>query len=377
MAYWQRKNDRYIFVYTCKDGKQKSLPRKQTKHLDGATDDYIQSWVDQYTVQFEKPRVNPDSLNYQDSSLNKYIDGFEAYRLRRKLNKTMVQNQSNLLREYAVPFFLMQKTPLKDPNQWPAVSSKLLEYLEEKELPGYSIVKLNIALRKFWTWLEEEGVVIGTQKFRLRNPVIDTAKTPLRETLKPEEVLKFVDNCESKDFQLIALLGYFFSLRPFEVFGLKRSDFAAGEKARFLECCQAMKKVKLYDRLAVKVERQKRANGTVDVPKTTQSQTWVACFNEEAAKRIVKLVNDKKADEFLITEFLPDYYIKKWKSKGIKNTVIKDTRRTSLMHLGHHTDFGMYPMSLMHHARHTKLDTTMLYIRRPDEAVEQDDLLFL
>ena len=52
---------------------------------------------------------------------------------------------------------------------------------------------------------------------------------------------------------------------------------------------------------------------------------------------------------------------------------MKDLRRASLYWLGHHTQLGL--IELKSHARHSKSDTTLLYLRRPNEELDEvDDL---
>jgi integrase len=51
----------------------------------------------------------------------------------------------------------------------------------------------------------------------------------------------------------------------------------------------------------------------------------------------------------------------------VDGITLKDLRRASLYHLGHHTAFSGELTLLMKHARHKEPQTTMLYLRRPDE----------
>lgn len=46
MATWNRHPKGYVLVRTFKDGKQTRLPRAETDHLDGLSDEVIHAWVE-------------------------------------------------------------------------------------------------------------------------------------------------------------------------------------------------------------------------------------------------------------------------------------------------------------------------------------------
>lgn len=96
---------------------------------------------------------------------------------------------------------------------------------------------------------------------------------------------------------------------------------------------------------------------------------WVACFDEKAARELVKLLVGKPFDQPLFEHGL-FWYIKLWKRGGFPNTVTKDMRRASLYHLGHYSDLPV--VALKNHARHQNMETTMLYTRRPEELSDND-----
>lgn len=166
---------------------------------------------------------------------------------------------------------------------------------------------------------------------------------------------------------MMALLGFFFSLRTQELFALRPMDFRAGSQASFLECCKVMGRFKLFSKFAVHVHRQRKKNGEFNHPKS-YSNGWFSCFHEQGAKEIVKRLKVIEDKEQLIFDHLPDWNIKLWKRKGIPNITLKDLRRASLYWLGHQNDIDL--VALKHHARHSKVDTTMLYLRRPGEEVD-------
>ena len=373
MAFWQRKNSA-VYVYTRREGKQTPLPRAETKHLDGLEDHNVQAWVDQWERQYEGAKVQADGILFNSDRLTKLLDDFCAYRIsHKKKNPATVRTHHNFILNHAIPFFLQNDPPLKDPNQWPGVSVRLLEHLKAKGLPTSSIQHTNTGLRFFWEYLLEEGVVQTQIPLRLRGPVQERQPTPLTEFLTPDQAWKWAENCQDYDLRLMLLCGYFFSLRPHETFGLMRSDFKGGTAATLLECTKAMARAGRFGRLAVNITRQRTKPGTTKPPKAG-SAGWVACFDERAAKLLVDMIRERDPQELLLNKWLPDWHTRRWAKEGIPNVTLKDLRRASLYWLGHHTPLQERPLDLMKHARHVDFDTTLLYLRRPDETVELDEL---
>lgn len=173
-----------------------------------------------------------------------------------------------------------------------------------------------------------------------------------------------------REIKLLSLIGYFFSLRPQEVFALKPSDFKAGSEVKLLECSQAMTRSNLYDRFVVHIERQRTNRSELTTPKAG-SKGWVSCFDKAGAKEIVSLLNKGSSPEEPIFKLNNRELYKRWRKFGIKGVTLKDLRRASLYWLGHHA--SMEPMLLKQHARHNLLETTMLYMRRPDEDLRKSD----
>lgn len=210
---------------------------------------------------------------------------------------------------------------------------------------------------------------------RLRRPRVEAKQTPLQFTITPEQVIDYAAKAPP-DFAFIALAWFFFSLRTQEVLALTRADFRAGSRASELECAKVIRRAALYDRLAVHVTKQ-NAKSTKDQraePKAN-SKGWVACFDRAAAERLVALVKNlaEVAGDGPLVAFSVDYNLHRWARDGIAGITMKDLRRASLYWLGHHTNLGL--VELKSHARHTRVDTTALYLRRPEEMVEGlDDL---
>jgi hypothetical protein len=242
----------------------------------------------------------------------------------------------------------------------------------------YVIRAANVSYRKFYAWLGEENHVTPV-KIKLRAPTIEAKHTKLPRTLAPDEVLKWAKKCPVAHVRLCGLLGYFLSLRPQESFAARELDFQFGKVVSDLECGKVMKENGFYDQFAIMVHRQKQNNGEILSHAKSESEGWIACWNKEAAKLIVDAVNEldklvvsrKKNRKVDPNESLVKWNNRKlyedWKKFGLRNMDLKDLRRASLYYLGMHT--SIQPLQLMKHARHKNIETTMLYCRRPKEAV--------
>lgn len=375
MASWkyEKKNGyTYLIVRTHRG---RPVSRKLYKHLDGAETHNIQSWVDQWAAQNERTRTTPAHILFSDDKLARDVAAFTSYvetGLRREPG-TVKKYQLALL-EYALPYFL--SLGLKDPAQWPGVSIGLLPHMQEREQSASWIRDVNNALKKFWGWMQEEGIITdNVPALRLRRPPRDPDEdeTPLDFTVEPDVVLEWLGTEKAQarwEVRLLALLGYFFSLRPQESMALRRGDFSAGTAATGHECARAMVTCDLYTRLAVHIHQQRSKAGKLKPPKA-HSRGWVSCFDERAARLVVQLL--KHHDDPLLPIFSVgnDRLFELWRESTVgtklAGVTLKDLRRASIYHLGHHTKFSSHPILLMKHARHKEMETTMLYLRRPEE----------
>ena len=175
--------------------------------------------------------------------------------------------------------------------------------------------------------------------------------------------------------KLMGLLGYFFSMRPQETFGIRRGDFISKpEKVGVLDCVKYMTKAGLFNKFAVFIDRQRAASGKLVDPKSG-SRGHVACFNDQAAKLVVELIREFEKDESIFKNANRHLY-DIWESAGLGLT-LKDLRRSSLRYLGLDTRLGETPLHLKEHARHSDFNTTLLYLRAPKKELDEssfDDL---
>ena len=411
MAYWDRKRGKQVVVYVWADGKQRQLPRDQTRHLDTEPDHNIDAWVARYEEQFEGKELRPEQV--APAKLIRWIEGYSAYLASRGKAAKTVGDHKRMLHSFIVPYFVGLHG-MEDPNKWPAVSAQLDTYMREVGDDGdeegagmeHQILRANSAIRGFWEWLADEHHVLGGVALRVRKPRPRDAATPLPRVVMPDEVLSFVRGCRDRDLKLMALLGYFFSLRPQESFALRVADFIAGSRAAELEACRVMSghKVRgtdapLFGRFAVSVTRQRIQSGEFREPKA-YSRGYVSCFHEEAAKLVVALLRAQDPDVAvqrakkargeryrgeknpeLVLGWSSDWNFAKWHRQGLGVGVagrkeaevsLKDLRRASIYWLGHYTTLELN--ALKNHARHKKADTTMLYLRRPEEIGPADGL---
>jgi len=361
MAFWKRYEGRRVRVWAFKEGRQVSVPRKETRHLDGQPDDVVQRYVDSLG--------EPKLVRQTTESLERLVEGWgEHLTRRRKLNPETVRQRTNSLRFTVLPFFMEQDPPLSDPNHWPFRTIRLLDYMERLGLSPNLQQRATQALRGFWEWLRDENVVDANVAIRTRTPKGIAAPTPLQYAVTPEQVLAFAGRA-APDLAFMALAGYFFSLRPQELLAVTKADFRAGSAATGLECCKVFARFGLFGRLAVDVNKQnsKSLKSQTAPPK---SKGYVGCFNGEAARRIVELIKARPGGPEPLVPFSVDYNMKRWAREGIPGATLKDLRRASLYWLGHHTSVGL--VELQSHARHAKADTTQLYLRRPAEVAPAD-----
>ena len=332
-----------VYVYYYSDGLRKALPRRQTYHLDNATDPEIERFLKANTA-LQKARKHRPDAQQVPAELEPLIEQFLTHlkdNLRRQ-PPTLSQYEGYLRRAGIMFGWPLDKWPLKSPD-FPRICRQF----------GYSrasMFKMRQNILVFWYWLRDMGYVTGD--LRIPKLSVSNKTTPLKYTLSPEEILNLPIKGEMR---YLALLCYFFSIRPQEAIAVTAQDFAAGSRCDNLECVRVFKKAKLFHKLALRVEKQ-RHDHTIRDPKK-ESVGWVACFSEKAAKEIVKLA------QTVTFKYRMDSYQRRWLKQQLGFT-LKDLRRASIYWLGHNTKLNV--VELKNHARHRSLETTSLYVRRPD-----------
>lgn len=362
--FFQRKPGRIlprVIVYTFVSGKQTPLPRKLTRHLDGRMDWEIDDWMRWYAAVHSLPiRRQKADLGHLEAILHNYLKHIAS----KNLNKITVRLHHDNLR-IALPMF----AAYDNFDQWFQVSGKLYQYLLDLKINPKRHNNINRSFKAFYLWLQHRDVVKHRHGLLLENRTLDEQNTPLRFTLTPDEVLAWVASQSVPELRFMALAGYFFSLRPTEVFGCRKQDLIAGTRATIFEDSKVLQKYKLYHKLVVNVRNCRRANGEFFKPSKRKKGGIVGCFDKRAAILIIEIVN-MCPKEHIVDRFLPDYWVKRWAKDGIQGITPKDLRRASLYWLGHYTDMPF--VGLKNHARHSDPKTTGLYVRRPEEAFEDN-----
>lgn len=370
MGYHQRKGEAvYVHFHNPETGKNPPLPRSETRHLDGATDEQIKAWIQNYAA------INGYSVQNEEHVIGdrwaKLIAGFMATpEVTTKDEKTQ-GDYKRYLTQYVLVYFV-NKLQLNDPYQWTYKSGALTTYLvNERKVSGYVVKKCNVALRMFWDYLIDTGEMHQSISLRLKTVKIPAPETPLERVYKPEDIFNIAKKLEP-DLRLMLLCGYFMSIRPQELFALKATTFLAGIRAVEIECSKVMKSAGLYQGLVGYIKEQRTQSGKIRKPKGG-IVAYVACFDKDAAEQIVKLVQvlHNPKEEYLYS--MPnDHYFKRWDDYNLGLTV-KDTRRSSLYWLGHNSK--LTPVAIKNHARHKKMETTDKYLRRPKETLDTVDLV--
>ena len=364
--FWQKRKDGRVYVFEMVGGKQRAIPRARIKHLDGQPDFVIQNYVDSMS-----PRVAPVLLS---DSLTALLERQLDRRQRLNPNPVTIERAKSVMLRFVFPYFLSHTPPLTDPNTWGPVAAGLIDYLEAKKVSPDNIIKCNAALRGFWKWARESGIVVSPAELTLLPPLKQKNPTPLKFNLMPSQVLSFARSADP-EMAFLALTGFFFSLRTQETLALTGNEFKAGSVASELECCRVMLRHGLYSKFAVLVSKQySKGSGDKKAAPNADSKGWVACFNEDAARLLVELLKQlpKHGNEPL-SNYHVGHALYRWRHSGIPGVTLKDLRRASLYWLGHHTDFGL--IELKSHARHEHSQTTELYLRRPEDlTIDAGDL---
>lgn len=226
VAFWQRKSNGRIFIYYwCREsGKQKVLPRIISEHLDLKTDEQVKEWVDQWD-HFNDIKVGKRSPAIP-SAFVKEITEFCQYQTE-AFNRHPYTVQAHLhnLLDIALPYFESHAN-IKSLNDIKIHSTNLNKYLRDQLKYSPVMVKnIQMSLRMFWNWLEEERLVDG--RLVLRKTFVPIQTTPLKILPEPKDILDW--ETQHDDLRLLLLITYFFSLRPQESFSLTKAAFLGGE----------------------------------------------------------------------------------------------------------------------------------------------------
>lgn len=198
MSYWVKKG-RAVYIYTRQGGKSVPLPRKQTKHLDNYTNENLDLYVKQIDGIHNLQEI-PHSLEQMLKSYLKFLTeegrDYSTVNIHKRALCT------------AFEYFVVQGH--SDPRDWPHSSIRLRDWLIEKSYSTNQILRVNLAIRKFWKFHVEEGNIQSPLLPNLRNPRRTSKTTPLKRHLTPVQVLLFARNPGPRIVKIMAVAGYFF-----------------------------------------------------------------------------------------------------------------------------------------------------------------------
>ena len=350
MAYWKRLKSGAVRGW---NSDKSSIPRDSLRHLDNLSDDQVEAHFQNLNATAKVRKLDPEKLSEKTREL---IERFCRWKAGRGKHKDTVQQERHNLQ--IVALFFDPKGPVQT---WPQHSMQLRSHLLDQGYKEPHIHKIQGTTNRFWEYARKHlRIVAGVLDFddAVEHSVV--GETPLRRHATPEEVLTFVENCEHTDIKLIALLGYFASMRPQEIFATNRNDFIGGDDAENLECCKVMRAAGLFAGMAVYVQRQRGSRINDIRPPKWKTIAHVAIFSEEAALLLVQILTDLPVD-------LPfvhgnRHYTDRWKLLGMNLWDPKDPRRASIYWLANYSRLELVPLSL--HARHKDTRTTGRYYRR-------------
>lgn len=376
------------------------MPRSETRHLDSLSDEEIWDFILQKKaaiVDYDWGHISPSEA-VASVLPAKVIINFERWLehlTERRLDAQTIRQHRSLGSRFILEYFgRVGKEP--DPNLWPEHTARFYRWLssvaskqpqvdasgefmrdgsgaklmEPAPCSTHQIRLVNITLRKFYRWMIEENIVSGAE-LKLRAPPGTIKKPQLESRLSPSQILEWASTCENEIVKFIGLAAYFFSLRPQEVCALRPMDFRTGSDIRGLECTEVMRKADLFGGLVVYVGRQKQTFGTIKDNAKKGSNGWVSCFSREGAEQLVKMLAKLPPDQVIAKWNIAKLY-GDWRDFGPLDFTMKDMRRASLHWLGQNSQ--LQPLHLMKHARHRSIETTMIYVQRPEEKLKEIDL---
>lgn len=406
MAYvYRRRKAKLWTVYYYDKTAQKivSLPRAETpEEIYEMTKKEADKWLNENWAARRGLAVHKAMryhLREKDELKILWEDFQRTWKTFRSSDEQTIEYRHEQFERYILPFFVGKKGE-KNVRKW---RHYIIDYttwlLTETGLQnGPSQKKMIWMLRRFGEFLVAKGV-LDYPWVVLVPAKNEKRKTPLTTPLNPETVLKTAKGFlpDNPDLALALLLGYFGSLGPGEVYGLKRSDFITGEEAianaktyeGFLLHERHFAKHGLTSKLAVYVQRQvvsriveieiKNSKGKIvkqkkvkrsqeKYPKNDYRREVVLIWHPEAAKLIGSIL--KEAPRGKLFQYSRDHLdrLHRVHIKSKLNATAHDLRRASALYLGRKVRL---PLELLQrHLRHSQLSTTELYIREPERDKE-------
>jgi len=376
----------YVYYHDKNTGKQKQISRELTEHLDSATPEEIQKWIEDWESQHGQATDRSKRINLApDDNLSRLWSQYQQHRKKtRKRRDATEDTESGLFNNYIVQFFVATHQK-KDPKTWHDLVPEFHTYLFDQKLKDQTIRYVLWALERFGKYLVWSRYM--TFPYAIQVPSRENLKiTPLKTRLSPKDALNFskklVDVTKSKklggrksqisdrDFRLSVLLGYFAGLRPSEMWALQKSDFLTGKFAeQSTKTLEGFRRYGLGTKLSITVTKtwQKSKDGALtikDLTKSHYSRAVVNVWEREAAKLIAEFL--KTMPDGRIFRFTYHGMFQMWRREvlPILKVSAHDLRRASGLYLGRTKRLDL--TLLQEHLRHAEIETTMLYTREPE-----------
>ncbi len=358
----------------------KDIPRKEISFLDRCSDEEVEQWISLWEQsQGSKVRRSQESHLLLTDETRLLFDSFlKKYAERKGTSAATLRDENGRFYKHIVPIMVgIEKR--KDVRTWNTAIPNLASHLRAKgELAPSQINKCLGLLKRFSKNLKATGIIPHTWEVEY---ISVESSTPLAVEIIPKQVFDLVDGTSDDRLKLLALLGFFGSLRPSESFALKKEDFLTGDVAMAQsQTYSRFKKVGFGSKLTIHVRRamdsfskvkektkkeilRKRSKRIMlDTYKEVVGE-YVTIWNVEAAQRIADIlrrmpngplfsVGRKRLFEIWLIE----------SEKSIKVS-LHDLRRASGYYLGRVEDLAI--TLLQDHMRHEQIQTTELYMRPP------------
>ncbi len=394
-GFYRKPNGSVVFqVYDPVTKTQRKLSRDEIAHLDSATDEQIATFRQLYIAKnrAQAKKTLKTVLAQTDEAQFLFEQFLAEYQSLRKTSDTTTSDEKGRWTGYITPYFVKEHAT-KDVRLWYLHTAGFPPWLIGSPLGINQQKKVIGLLERFGLYLARHRKI--PEPWGFIKPTENTSKeTPLEFEVLPQEVLDWSASREPRT-AMLALLGYFASMRPEESFALKKSDILTSDDARNkAKTHLRFKQHGLGSGVSIDVKLAFKKTGKIGRPKSEVSRAVVNVFSPEAARRIAALLRllpdgwlfprrrriRKNTYEYLYDDEKPmgrGTMFNYWEEHGFRKSraleepkrlvSLHDLRRASCLYLGRTLDL---PTTLVQeHLRHADIKTTLLYMRQPGVVV--------
>lgn len=355
-----------IYFYSKEKGRQQTIPRELTRHLDSEPDEVIEKWMDEFSERegIQRLRARRRATSRADELSRLFEIHMEEHKtLRRPIEGTLAEYRQHF-EGYILPYFVREHSE-KNPKKWYVLTADFPMYLVGLETSNAYIKKICDTLIRFGNFLAQRQIIPAP--FFVPRMRIGRRKAPLRRKLTPEQAISFATQCP--EWALFLLISYFGSLRPEEAFALSKEDFITGSDARSkAKTYSRFQKYGLGSGLSIHIDKTIVGKEVQHLTKNHYATGVVNVWHIEGARMIADLLRSAPSGRLFPGPRHPLNRKYRKVVREITNLNAQDLRRSSANHLG--KVIGLDPILLKDHMRHAVLETTMLYVRDPSEREE-------